>query len=901
MRVLGIFSVFVFLTCCTSNREEPRVTEELMPDYLIKTADLPAFEQQLDHAHFINAWSREFYHKGMITYRTVCFTCHGNEDQMGSIPNSTRFWKDTFKFGSDPYSMYQTITRGAGLMAPQVHLSPREKYEVIHFIREEYLRENNASQYAEVDSVYLASLPQGDSIGPPPKEYRPWAEMDYGNFLIQTYELADDGDPPRTISRGRSPLANEDYRHVNFAYKGIAIRLDKGAGGIAAGNAFVLFDHDLMRFTGFWTGEGFIDYRSILLNDEHNIYPRTVGEVQIANSIMPGWANPETGDFKDPRFVAVDGRPFGPLPRSWAQYKGLYYHGDKVIIKYRVGDADVLETYALEQPGVDPVISRTLNINNATTELKLFVSEYPARITSSEGTPKIAQVDSKKVVIIPANKSSKIKIYYSKRESGLAGMDTSDPENLEKYTQGGPAHDIDQTLTSAIIRGDDQGAYAVDVYTLPHPNPWKSRLRPTGIDFLNGGKDAVLCTIDGEVWRVSGIAQDEGMVKWNRIATGLFQPLGIKVRDGEIYVGCRDQIVVLRDLNEDGETDFYECFNSDHQVTEHFHEFAMGLQTDENGNFYYAKSGRHARTSLVPQHGTLIKVSKDGHHSEILANGFRAANGVCMNPDGSYYVTDQEGFWNPMNRINRVTYGGFYGNMYGYNPPIDSSDQAMVPPLIWVDKKYDRSPAELLWVDSRKWGPLNGKLLNLSYGNGKIFVVMTQEVNENQQGAMIELPIPKFPTGIMRARFNPLDGQFYGCGMSAWATNQMIQVGGFYRVRYTGNPLNMVLDMTAQKSGLKLVFSDPLDSDSATNLKNYQVSSWGLKRTRKYGSDRYNEKILTIDNLTLSRDLKYVFIHLPDIEPVWIIEVLYDLESQQGVQFQGAIQGTIYDLEDTLF
>ena len=107
----------------------------------------------------------------------------------------------------------------------------------------------------------------------------------------------------------------------------------------------------------------------------------------------------------------------------------------------------------------------------------------------------------------------------------------------------------------------------------------------------------------------------------------------------------------------------------------------------------------------------------------ILANGFRAANGVCLNPDGSFFVTDQEGHWNPMNRINRVTEGGFYGNMYGYGAPNDSSDDAMEQPLCWPNKPFDRSPSELLWVDSDAWGPLNGSLLNLSYGYGKVYVV----------------------------------------------------------------------------------------------------------------------------------------------------------------------------------
>ena len=128
---------------------------------------------------------------------------------------------------------------------------------------------------------------------------------------------------------------------------------------------------------------------------------------------------------------------------------------------------------------------------------------------------------------------------------------------------------------------------------------------------------------------------------------GMFQPLGLKIVNEQIFVTCRDQLVRLHDLNGDNETDFYECFNNDHTITEHFHEFAMGLQTDDEGNFYYAKSARHAKRAVVPHHGTLLRVSPDGKKTDILATGFRAANGVCLNPDGSFFVTDQEGHWNP--------------------------------------------------------------------------------------------------------------------------------------------------------------------------------------------------------------------------------------------------------------
>ena len=53
--------------------------------------------------------------------------------------------------------------------------------------------------------------------------------------------------------------------------------------------------------------------------------------------------------------------------------------------------------------------------------------------------------------------------------------------------------------------------------------------------------------------------------------------------------------------------------------------------------------------------------------------------------------------------------------------------------------------------------------------------------NGQPQGGMCALPMPQFPTGVMRGRFHPRDGQLYGCGMFAWAGNQS-QPGGFYRV-----------------------------------------------------------------------------------------------------------------------
>ena len=79
--------------------------------------------------------------------RRVCANCHGTQDQPGSLPTAPRFASATLKNGSDPYSLYRTITDGFGQMAPQTWMVPRQKYDVIHYIRETFLKPHNPAQY----------------------------------------------------------------------------------------------------------------------------------------------------------------------------------------------------------------------------------------------------------------------------------------------------------------------------------------------------------------------------------------------------------------------------------------------------------------------------------------------------------------------------------------------------------------------------------------------------------------------------------------------------------------------------------------------------------------------------------------------------------------------------------
>ena len=855
----------------------PERARELRPAAsLFAAAPLPAYERDLDHAGLLRSLDRQSLKRGEAIYVRVCANCHGTKEQPGSMPTSLRFAEDKFKNGTDPFRMYQTLTYGFGMMTPQTWMVPQQKYDVIHYIRETYLKQHNPSQYAGLDDEYLAALPRGTSRGPKPSTIEPWVTMNYGPSLMATLEVGDKG---------------------NFAYKGIAMRLDHGPGGVSRGRNWMLFDHDTMRMAAAWTGERFIDWNGINFNGRHAIHPRLTGQVSFANPVGPGWANPETGRFDDPRLRGRDDKPYGPLPQAWARYRGLYHYGNQSILSYTVGDANILESPAYDTLSTGKVVyTRTLNVGKSSRDLLMRVAPVGISV-ALVGKGSLVEQDGFTLLRIPAASTPvmlRVLLSHEKPDTLQNFVSTASPAaSLEPFTRGGPKRWPEILKTQPIIGGDGQ-AFAIDVLTHPSSNPWNCQLRLTGFDFHADGRRAAVCTWDGDVWLVDGIGGKE--LTWQRIASGLFQPLGLKIVQGRIYICCRDQIVILNDLNGDGETDYYECFNNDHQVTEHFHEFAMGLQTDAAGNFYYARGARHGLPAIVPHHGTLLRVSKDGSKTDILATGFRAPNGVCLNPDGTFFLTDQEGFWVPKNSINLVEVGSYHGNFWGYHDVTDPSDPG-AKPVCWITNDFDRSPSELLWVTSDRWGPLKGSLLNFSYGYGKVYVVPHEKVSGEVQGGMCALPMPQFPTGVMRGRFHPSDGQLYCCGMFAWAGNQT-QPGGFYRVRYTGKPVHLPVGLNATRTGMKITFSGALDPKTASDPKNYAVQTWSLKRSAQYGSKHYDEKGATVTGAKVSADRKTVTLEIADMQPTWCMEIRYTLASTDGSAVQGVVHNTIHRLSE---
>jgi putative heme-binding domain-containing protein len=886
----------------------PERAAALPPDPAVLAAAQPAaYEATIDHAGFLAEWNdrrkaRQAFRRGEAIYGRVCANCHGTLEALGSLPTALRFAEGKFKHGGDPHAMYRTLTSGAGLMVAQGWMVPAQKYDVIHYIRETFLKERNREWYTALTPEYLAGLPRGTSRGPAASTLEPWRLHDYGPFLAGTFEAAG----PDAIAR-----------------KGLVVRLDAGPGGVARGHAWVLHELDTLRVAAFWTGDAFIDWAGINFDGRHGRHPRIVGDVQAALATMPGWADPRTGSFDDPRPLGRDGKPYGPLPRDHVRFRALHHAAveggspadprSAVVLDFLVGTTPVLETDSLAVPlTVDgrerPVLVRAFSFGPRPQPLVARLGAAPAA-AALVGRPPAADADDTAPRIVATGGFVDLRIPAGDVPLDVAvAVAATDPASLGRHAAtlvlpvsprtlvGRPAPPVWPTvLETTVAPGADADAFAADTLTAPDVNPWNAQLRFSGVDFLDADT-AVLCTWDGDVWTARGIAATSGRLAWRRIASGLFQPLGIKVIAGAIRVACRDRIVTLVDLDEDGLTDRYDTFNDDHQVTEHFHEFAMGLETDAAGNLYYAKSARHALPAVVPHHGTLLRVSRDGSSTDIVATGFRAANGVCVEPDGTFWVTDQEGHWNPKNRINHVRPGGFYGNMFGYHDVTDSSDAAMDPPAVWITNAFDRSPAELLRVTSPRWEPLTGGLLELSYGEGRIHLVLTEPAAGRPglvQGGMVRLPLADLPTGIMRGRFHPDDGQLYTCGLFAWAGNRT-RPGGFYRIRRTAAPLVMPMRLHTEPGTLTLAFTAPLDRATAARTAGWRVRTWGLRRTANYGSDHVDETDREVAAAEVSSDGREVTLRVPDFGPTWCYAIEWDVTAAGGGDVQGVLHGTLH-------
>lgn len=208
-------------------------------------------------------------------------------------------------------------------------------------------------------------------------------------------------------------------------------------------------------------------------------------------------------------------------------------------------------------------------------------------------------------------------------------------------------------------------------------------------------------------------------------------------------------------------------------------------------------------------------------------------------------------------------------------------------------------PGSQVWVEGDKWGPFAGHLLHLSYGKCDLFHVMHEEVGGTVQGGVVRFPL-QFDSGVMRARFNPADGQLYVAGLKGWQT-EAPRDGCLQRVRYTGKPVHTAHAMKVTSTGLDLTFTRPLDPVTAADPDSYAVERWNYLWSREYGSPELKvsdpadqgRDAVEVKSAKLSRDGRTVSLELADHQPSMQLMTQCNLESADGISIEIEIYSTI--------
>lgn len=742
---------------------------------------------------------------------------------------------------------------------------------------------------------------------------KPYEVMDYGPFLSATISASAPG--------------------ANIANKGIAIKVGPN------GEGAVLFDIDLVRFAAGWTGK-YLNLNGVVFDARHGPNPSVAGDLAFVTNASPGWSvdagRPDRpGELADPRAT-----PFGPLPANHAKYRGLYLHGNQTVVAYTVADTEILELPGLTQADGQNIFTRTLQVGPMKEGRTMVVADvvpfgsapsieksaggattlgFPAADASKTlvtlaGAPegaKIEVINGSRVILrvpaLPNGATFRVAIWNgkaadeAKAEAAIAKLGAV--ADVAALTKGGPARWTAAITTKGTLGAED-GAYAVDTITAPYDNPYKSWLRFGAMDLFADGSRAALTTWSGDVWVVSGIDATLGELKWKRFATGLHQPLGLRIVNDEVFVLGRDQLVRLKDLNNDGEADFYESFNNDVIVSPSFHEFALDLQTDAEGNFYFAKGGAvrpggRGWQVITPHTGSVIRISKDGKKLDVFATGVRAPNGMSAGgPRGEITLADNEGTWTPTSRINIVKPGDFLG-------VVDLAHRDEAPttygnPITWIPHSIDNSSGGQVWVPDERFGLPKGQLLHTSYGKSSLFVVAYETLADGTvQGGVSRLPL-EFEAGMMRPRFNPKDGQLYISGLKGWQTTAR-RDGAFQRVRRTGKPVEVPVALSVKADGIEVGFTAPLNKASAEDLQNWSLEQWNYLWSQAYGSAEYSvvdptkqvRDPVTVKSAKLSADGKKVFLEIPGLKPVMQMKIKFLVDSASGEPLDYEIYNTI--------
>jgi cbb3-type cytochrome oxidase cytochrome c subunit/cytochrome c551/c552 len=412
-------------------------------------------------------------------------------------------------------------------------------------------------------------------------------------------------------------------------------------------------------------------------------------------------------------------------------------------------------------------------------------------------------------------------------------------------------------------------------------------IMPTALAWRPNG-DLVIASLKGQVLAFTADSLKNSQPQGELLADGLAAPYGIKA--GSDYVDVVAKYGLLR-LSRNEKSAANECLTiaSGWGYTSDYHDWAVGLPCDADGNYYVAlpcfqdnradaaKRLRGSVLKLVRRHPTPGQPQMFG--AEVLTQGHRFPMGMALNAAGELFVTDNQGNYNPFNELNHVVPGKHFGFVNkGQEKP-----KELTPPTIDIPHPWTRSVNGICFLDTprglpaKKFGPLEGHLVGCEYDTRRLIRMSLQKVDGEYQGCAYPLtmtaPVEEAPLGPICCEVSPTGELFVGSLRdSGWGAAN--NIGEVIRIQVEPNKLGHGLaEMRAVPGGFELHFFSPVEKSLADNSENYSLSSYRRESTPAYGGndiDRRTEKVAAV---TLDASRRVVKLAVDDLRPGHVYEL----------------------------
>lgn len=377
----------------------------------------------------------------------------------------------------------------------------------------------------------------------------------------------------------------------------------------------------------------------------------------------------------------------------------------------------------------------------------------------------------------------------------------------------------------------------------------------------------------GEIFLLSNARTATGPedVTVEKVATDLFNPMGVAVIDESIFVSERDQLTELTDPDGDG---FYDQHRkvAEWPFGENFHEFAFGLLHDEE-SFYVNLSvainfgGETTNPQPARNRGTTLKIDRDTGEITYLAGGLRTPNGMMRGPDGDLFVMDNQGAWLPSSKLVHVKPGRFFNHYTNPSGPFD--DKPVTGPALWVPQgEIGNSPSSPMMLEK---GAYAGQMIFGDVTYGGLQRGFLEKVEGEYQGAVFRWSAG-LEAGVNRTLLGP-DGSIYVGGIGEagnWSEPGKLRYGLQRMSPADGKAFDM-RQMRATKTGFEIRYTQALSQETVDKIAEnpnaaFRMTHWRYAPRPTYGGPKVDERPLFVSGAQVSADRTKVTLTVDGLE-----------------------------------